>query len=155
MKWTGWIATCGGIGYFPYFPGTIGSLAGLILFLPLRHLPTLHYVLLLILLFGIGVYTSTRSEPYFQKKDASAIVIDELHAMLLILFFLPPVFLWWIAGFVVFRIFDISKPCPIRRFEKLPGGWGIMMDDFIAALYALGLLHLFNGVLHWGADKIG
>ncbi len=150
MKWAAWIATCGGIGYFPRFPGTIGSLAGLLLFLPLQHLSVLNYTIFLTGLFALGVYTSSAAEPYFKKKDASHIVIDELHAVLLISYLLPPSYLWWIAGFAVFRFFDIRKPPPIRKFEKWPGGWGVMMDDFIAALYTLALLRSIAWLTGWG-----
>ena len=75
-------------------------------------------------------------------KDASQIVIDEIVAMMLVSFLLPASPGWWIAGFFVFRLFDISKPPPIRAIEKLPGGWGIMMDDLLAAGYTVGLLRL-------------
>ncbi|MFQ5588087.1 MAG: phosphatidylglycerophosphatase A [Nitrospiria bacterium] len=154
-KWAAWVATCGGIGYFPLFPGTIGSLAGLLLFLPLQGLSTLNYGLFLVVLFGIGVYTSTAAEPYFQRKDASHIVIDELHAMLLVSVLLPPAYGWWIAGFVVFRCFDIKKPPPIRAFEKWPGGWGVMADDFVAALYTVCVLRLTEALMRMSPLNIG
>ncbi len=155
MRWTVWISTCGGIGYFPRCPGTMGSLLGLFLFFPLHRLPTLPYTVLLVTLFVLGVYTSTQSEPYFKRKDASQIVIDELVAMLLVCFLLPPVYGWWIAGFIVFRFFDIKKPFPIQRFEKMAGGLGVMVDDIIAALYTVGLLRFMEALLHFGAFKIG
>ena len=140
MRWAVWVATGGGIGYFPRIPGTIGSLAGLILFIPLRRLPPPAYLLFLVFSFFVGVYTATASEPAFEKKDASEIVIDEIHAMLLLLFLLPPSPAWWVAGFFAFRLFDITKPPPIRRLERLPRGWGVMTDDLLAALYAAALL---------------
>lgn len=147
MRWATWIATAGGIGYFPVFPGTVGSGIGLLLFIVLRHLSTPLYLFLLLVLFGLGVYTSSLSEGVFQKKDAGCIIIDEIHAMLLVPFLLPPAPTWWIAGFVVFRFFDIKKPPPIRRFEKMPKGWGVMMDDLIAALYTVVSLRLIEGMI--------
>ncbi len=155
MRWAAWIATCGGIGYFPYFPGTIGSLAGLLLFLPLRHLSIPSYTVFLIVLFALGVYTATAAEPYFKKKDASHIVIDELHAILFVCYLLPPTYAWWIAGFIVFRFFDIKKPRPIRRFEKWPGGWGVMADDSVAALYTVAVLRLADFFIRMGNFKFG
>ncbi|HIE65833.1 MAG: phosphatidylglycerophosphatase A [Nitrospira sp.] len=151
MKWSTLIATGLGVGYFPFFPGTIGSLFALLLFLLLQHLPTAIFMLFLLLLFGLGVYSSYLYEASFKKKDASEIVIDEIVAMLIVLFFLPASVIWWIAGFLSFRLFDITKPPPIRIFERLPGGWGVMVDDLIAAGYALGILHLAR----WMINDVG
>lgn len=147
MRWPTLIATGLGVGYFPLFPGTIGSLFGLLLFLFLRHLSTATFILFIFFLFGLGVYSSYLYEASFKKKDASEIVIDEIVAMLIVLFFLPASLLWWTAGFILFRLFDITKPPPIRMFERLPGGWGVMVDDLIAAGYALGVLHLAERVI--------
>lgn len=144
VKWAVWISTCGGIGYFPRFPGTIGSIAGLALFLPFRSLSLIPYLLLLILLFALGVWTSNISESFFKRKDASHIVIDEVLAVFVVSYFLPQTWPWLLAGLIVFRVFDITKPPPIKRFEKLPGGWGVMVDDVIAAFYSLGLLHIIK-----------
>lgn len=150
MKWAVWIATGGGIGYFPVFPGTLGSLVGLLLFIPLQGLSNGLYILFLFALFGLGVYTSGLSEQFFQQKDSGAIIIDEIHAMLLVPFLLPPKPYWWVAGFVVFRFFDITKPPPIRVFEKMPKGWGVMMDDLMAALYTVGSLRLLERIVEYG-----
>ncbi|MFQ5597488.1 MAG: phosphatidylglycerophosphatase A [Nitrospiria bacterium] len=155
MRWAAWIATAGGIGYFPVFPGTIGSVLGLLLFVVLRRLPKPIYVFLLLVLFGLGVYTSTLSEDLFQKKDASHIIIDEICAMLLVLFFLPSIPLWWIAGLIVFRVFDIKKPPPIRSFEKLPKGWGVMMDDLVAAIYTIASLRIVEKTIEYGRSTLG
>jgi phosphatidylglycerophosphatase A len=79
-------------------------------------------------------------------KDSPQIVIDEIVAMLLVLFLLPSSLRWQIGGFLLFRFFDIAKPPPIRILEGLPGGWGIMADDLLAALYTISLLRLFQGI---------
>ena len=141
-KWASWIATCLGVGYFPRMPGTAGSIAGFCIFLLLRGLSPVHAGIILILLFAVGVYTSSLSESFFRMKDSSHIVIDEVHAMLLVSFLIPESPGWWVAGFILFRLFDITKPPPIRRLEKLKGGWGVMMDDLAAAGYTVGLLRL-------------
>lgn len=155
MRWAVSIATGGGIGYFPGFPGTVGSLAGLVLFVPLRNLSPISYGLFLVLLFLLGVTASTRSEPFFQKKDSSHIIIDEIHAMLLVPYCLPESLSWWIAGLCVFRLFDITKPPPIRVLERLPKGWGVMLDDLLAALYTVALLRLAEAGLHLGGITLG
>lgn len=144
------ISTAGGLGFFPVFPGTIGSLVGVLIYYPLRNLSIPIYLLFLVIFFVIGIYSASLSESFFKKKDSGHIIIDEIHAMLLISYFIPQNLNWWIAGFIVFRFFDIKKPYPIRRFEKLPAGWGVMMDDFIAALYGLALLHLVRVGLDFG-----
>ncbi|MFQ5779653.1 MAG: phosphatidylglycerophosphatase A [Nitrospiria bacterium] len=147
MRWATWIATGVGVGYFPIFPGTIGSLVGLFLFLFLQHLSAAAYTLIFLLLFGLGVYSADLSESFFQEKDAGQIVIDEIVAMMAVLFFLPSSPGWWISGFLLFRLFDIAKPPPIRRLERLPGGWGVMIDDLIAAVYTVGVLRLAEGLM--------
>lgn len=148
-RWASWVATGAGVGYFPVVPGTAGSLVGLSLFLLLRNLSPLDYGLLLVFLFPVGVYTAGLSESFLGRKDAGQIVIDEIYAMLLVPALLPVSWLWWIAGFLLFRLFDIAKPFPIRSFEKLPGGWGIMMDDLSAALYTVLLLRLAEQITRW------
>lgn len=142
VKWTTWIATGLGAGYFPIVPGTAGSLVGFFLFLPVQHLSSSLSAPFLAILFGIGVYTAGRSESQFGKHDSGEIVIDEIVAMLVVLFLLPRSFRWWIAGFVFFRLFDMVKPPPIRTIERLHGGWGVMADDLGAAVYTIGLLRL-------------
>ena len=141
-KWASWIATGLGVGYFPRSPGTAGSLVGFFLFWPLRSLPWFGAALILLFLFGIGIYAAGVSESFFGMKDSSRIVIDEIAAMMLVFFMLPAGPGWWAAGFFAFRFFDISKPPPIRALEKLQGGWGVMMDDLLAACYTVGLLRL-------------
>jgi phosphatidylglycerophosphatase A len=141
-KWASWIATGMGVGYLPGMPGTIGSLVGFFLFLLFRNLSALGYSFALVFLFAIGVYTSGLSESFFKMKDSSQIVIDEIFAMLLVCFLIPDSLGWWSAGFILFRFFDIAKPPPIRTLEKLQGGWGVMMDDLLAAVYTVGILRL-------------
>lgn len=146
MKWAVWFSTGGGVGFSPRMPGTMGSLAGLILFIFFRRLSPLWFFLILTVLFLLGVYAADRSEPFFKKKDASEIVIDEILAILFVLFFTLPTALWWLAAFGAFRFFDILKPPPTRLLEKLPGGWGVMMDDVMAAIYSIGLLKILEEI---------
>ncbi|MCG3114702.1 MAG: phosphatidylglycerophosphatase A [Candidatus Manganitrophus sp. SA1] len=141
-KWARWVATGLGVGYFPLMPGTLGSLLGVCLFLVLRPLPPILYLLTFITFVLLGVYTAGLSEPFFQKKDASEIVIDEIVTMMGVLFLIPPSVGWWFAGFVAFRVFDILKPPPCRQLERLPGGWGVMADDLLAGAYTVVFLQL-------------
>jgi len=132
-----WFVTGFGVGYCPIAPGTAGSILGLLIFLPLQAIPLIYALPCLALLFGAGVYTSGFAFAMFGKKDPSSIVIDEIVAILLTLFLIPASPIWWGIGFLLFRLFDITKPMGIRKVEALPGGLGIMADDIVAALYAV------------------
>jgi phosphatidylglycerophosphatase A len=147
-KWARWIATGFGVGYFPIMPGTLGSLLGFSFFLALRPLPPVLYLFTLIAFIFLGVHTAGLSESFFQKKDASEIVIDEIVTMMGVLFLIPPSVGWWFAGFVAFRVFDILKPPPCRQFERLPGGWGVMADDLLAGAYTVVFLQLLALILN-------
>jgi phosphatidylglycerophosphatase A len=118
---------------------------GLLIALPLRDCSVTAQVLFVILFFGVGLWASGQCAAFLNQDDPSCIVVDEIHAMLWLLLCLPTsegsvAWPWWIAALVLFRIFDIAKPPPIRRLEHLPGGFGIMMDDVMAAGYALAIL---------------
>ena len=135
------IATGFGSGYSPIASGTAGSLVGLLIYLGLKDLSSLHYFIILVALFIIGCYTSGVAEKAFKEKDSGRIVIDEIHGMLLTLWTLPQNLSYVIMGFFLFRLFDIWKPFPARYLErKIPGGFGVMLDDTVAALYANGIL---------------
>jgi phosphatidylglycerophosphatase A len=115
------------------------------------------------LVAAVGVWSSSRVSAYSGKKDPQFVVIDEVSGQMITFVLGQPIFtvflnreihtawgnfeidgLWltFIAGFILFRLFDIWKPWPIRRLEKLPGGWGIMADDWLAGIYAAILLRL-------------
>jgi phosphatidylglycerophosphatase A len=136
------IATGFGSGYSPFASGTAGSLVGLVIFWGISGLSPLPYFLLLVILFLIGWYCAGVAEKNFKEKDSSRIVVDEIHGMLLTLWALPHHTTYIIAGFFLFRLFDVWKPFPARYLErKVPGGLGVMLDDTAAALYANGILH--------------
>jgi phosphatidylglycerophosphatase A len=131
------IATVGYCGYFPIAPGTVGSAAGLVVYLLVwwTQSPVVEG-LLIVALYAIGIWAGTEAEHYFGGIDPGPVVIDEVLGMLITLAFMP-VGLWTaIAGFVLFRIFDVIKPFPAGRFERLHGGLGVMSDDAMAAVYA-------------------
>jgi phosphatidylglycerophosphatase A len=131
------VATAGYCGYFPFASGTVGSAAGLLVYALVRwvHSPVLETGLIFGL-FAIGIWASTIAEGYFGGVDPGPIVIDEVVGMLITLAFIPVGWSGALAGFVLFRIFDVIKPYPAGRFERLHGGLGVMSDDAMAAVYA-------------------
>lgn len=131
------MATAGGVGTVPWAPGTAGSLVGVAVgWAAGRVLAPGWYLLGTAALFGLGVAVGTQVERTARRKDPSIVVIDEVVGMLVALFALPLRAGDVLAAFLCFRIFDIAKPFPLRRLEAQPGGWGIMLDDLIAGLYA-------------------
>jgi phosphatidylglycerophosphatase A len=131
------LATVGYLGYFPVAPGTIGSAAGLVVYLLVWWTQTpVVEAGLIIAVFAIGVWAGTTAERYFGGIDPGPVVIDEVLGMLVTLAFIPVGVAGAIAGFVLFRIFDVIKPFPAGRLERLHGGLGVMADDAMAAVYA-------------------
>jgi phosphatidylglycerophosphatase A len=131
------IATVGYSGYFPVAPGTVGSAAGLVVYLLVwwSRSPVVE-VGLILGLFAAGVWSGTIAERFFGGIDPGPIVIDEVVGMLITLAFIPVGVSGAVAGFFLFRVSDIFKPYPAGRFEALHGGLGVMADDAMAAVYA-------------------
>ncbi len=142
------IATFFGVGYFPVAPGTLTSLIVVLLYkFYLHSLSWPFYLLLLVLLFSVGIFTSTKYSLEIKKHDPRRIVIDEAFGQLLVLFQIGESWgtgwLPLLSCFLLFRIFDIIKPFPIKKVETLPEGWGIVMDDLVAAVYAGVIINLY------------
>ncbi len=135
------IATCGPLGYAPVAPGTVGSAVGVAVFVLLRWVgsPGLELATILVGLL-VGVWAASAAERHFGGIDPSAVIVDEVVGMLITVALLPLTPLGLLFGFLVFRLFDIIKPWPASRFERLPGGWGIMADDGMAGVYGHLLL---------------
>jgi phosphatidylglycerophosphatase A len=131
------IATVGYSGYFPIAPGTVGSAAGLLfyVFVWWTQSPAVEVGLILVL-FAAGIWAGTTAERYFGGIDPGPIVVDEVVGMLITLAFIPVGWTGALAGFVLFRVFDVIKPYPAAQFERLHGGLGVMADDAMAAVYA-------------------
>ena len=124
-------------GYIPIASGTFGTLIGIPVCYLLSELRALEVMLLIIAFTGSAVWISGWAEKVFKKKDSGLIVIDEMAGMLVTMFLIPWSAKSVVAGFFLFRLFDIAKPFPIRRLEeKLPGGWGVVGDDILAGVYA-------------------
>jgi phosphatidylglycerophosphatase A len=146
------ISTCGYLGYAPVAPGTFGSAAGVAVFYLVRSTgSTAVEIGAIAALFALGVWAGTIAEHHFGGVDPGPIVLDEVVGMLITLFFLPVNGTGAFVGFLVFRVLDVVKPFPSARFEKLPGGLGVMADDGMAALYGnlamRGLIALIPGWL--------
>ena len=137
MRLAVFVCTFGYVGYFPIAPGTVGSAAGLVFYLLVwwAQSPIVE-VGLIVALFAAGVWAGTITERYFGGIDPGPIVLDEVVGMLITLAFIPVGVAGALAGFVLFRIFDVVKPYPAGRLEQLHGGLGVMADDAMAAVYA-------------------
>ncbi|NOX54861.1 MAG: phosphatidylglycerophosphatase A [Planctomycetes bacterium] len=132
------LATGLGVGYLPGAPGTVGSLWGLAIAAGLDRsgLSTAGQTLVVGLLVIVGVPLCAQAAEQFGRRDPSQVVFDELAALPIVFLLVPWSGRAAALGFVWFRVFDILKPWPTRRLEQLPGGWGIMADDVMAAFYA-------------------
>jgi phosphatidylglycerophosphatase A len=142
-----------GVGYIPGAPGTYGSIIGVAIYLGVswfethagRHNPefaaAFHYAVNAILLGAfclIGIWASSRSEAIFGNGDPSQAVVDEVMGQLIAFAFIPFGLGWpfILAGFLLFRLFDIIKPYPCNKLQDIPGGLGICADDIVAGVYA-------------------
>ncbi len=139
-----------GVGYIPGAPGTYGSAVGVGIYLGIVKIETpgwhgigipFHWAMnaaLLAIFCLVGMWASGRTAPIFGRKDPSQAVVDEVMGQLITLCFVPFGISWpfILAGFLLFRVFDIWKPYPVRSLEILPGGLGICADDIVAGLYA-------------------
>jgi phosphatidylglycerophosphatase A len=141
------LATCGGVGYLPGAPGTWGSLAAVAVWWLLSHLGLWGYVLALAVLLALSIPLAGAAQEYL-GPDNPAIVLDEMVGLLIALAGVPGNWLWVVLGFVLFRLLDICKPFPIKYVERLPGGWGVVLDDAAAGLLARVVLGVL--IILWG-----
>ena len=137
-KLANWFSTVLKVGYLPIAPGTWGSLVALLIwYVIIGHISSTTLIILILTIFVFGVYTSSITERQMDKKDPSVVVIDEWVGQWIALLFLPKSLLWGFVAFAIFRLFDIWKPYPIKTLDNMPSGWGIMLDDVLAGIYAL------------------
>lgn len=135
-----------GVGYLPLIPGTFGSLASVGIFLVFTQIATGTSLVALVLIFTLivtfsGIWAASRTEELAGRKDPGKVVVDEVAGQMLALlpltlFNLQSLTRGVIVSFILFRLFDIFKPYPAGRFERLKGGYGIMCDDLVAGAYA-------------------
>jgi phosphatidylglycerophosphatase A len=135
------VCSFGYIGFFPVAPGTVGSAAGVAVYLAARSVAVPHLELILIVVFAAaGIILTRPCEEDLRCVDPGPIVIDEVMGMLITLFMIPVGWLGILLGFLLFRALDVLKPFPARQLERLHGGFGVMADDAMAAIYAHLLL---------------
>jgi phosphatidylglycerophosphatase A len=134
-----------GVGYSPVAPGTLGTLIAIPVYYFLSAIPSPIYEITLIGFFFLSVWISENAEIFFGKKDDQRIVIDEMMGFLITMLWVPKATHFIVIGFFLFRLFDILKPFPIRRLERrLKGGFGVVLDDVIAGIYANIILHFIS-----------
>ena len=152
-----------GVGYLPLIPGTFGSLASVGIFLLFTQLLTGNALVAVVLLFTLavtfsGIWAASRTEELTGRKDPGKVVVDEVAGQMLALlpltlFNLQPLTRGVIVSFILFRLFDIFKPYPAGRFERLKGGYGIMCDDLVAGVYAAVITSM--SILLFGKSVLG
>lgn len=141
-----------GTGLAPFMPGTFGTFAALPFLLLFPYINVVMQVILTILVCVIGIWLCDKTAKDMQVHDHSAIVWDEVAGMMITMLAVPITVTHLIVGFLLFRFFDIVKPWPIRYLDKhVHGGFGIMVDDILAGVFSLGVLHtlIFYDVLRF------
>lgn len=135
-----------GAGLVKKAPGTWGTLVGVPIFMLAAHTGgTLAALAVAALLFAIGIWAAAIAGRALGVADHGGIVIDEIAAIVLVLVYTPRSLGWLVTAFLLFRLFDILKPWPIRYFDRtLKGGFGVMFDDLLAALAAIGVIFLLR-----------
>ncbi len=136
------LATGFGSGLSPYAPGTAGTFVGVLICLLCLPMPWILRLLFVLVLLALSLYVSQKAEDIYQKKDDQRIVIDEIIGLQITMLPVTINVLNLCAAFVLFRVFDIWKPFPVKNLQGLPGGWGVVMDDVAAGIYAAIVLWL-------------
>lgn len=137
-----WGTTCY-TGYSPVGPGTVGSLVAFLPYILLSHFRGPLLILYCVVFFFLGVWASNRIEKETGEHDPGLINLDEVVGQWIALIALPASgWIVWTAAFVLFRAFDMLKPFPVNRTQSLPGGWGVMVDDVLAGIYANLILQI-------------
>jgi phosphatidylglycerophosphatase A len=138
-------------GYAPIAPGTagaaLGAILGYLVCAPLWRRWPVAFIVVFAIIFVVGCVIAGDAETLFDEHDSSHIVLDEVLGMIAAMFMLPTGWIWIIAAFVVFRIFDIIKPWPASRFDRVESGAGVMLDDLAAGIYANLVLQVVRLIL--------
>lgn len=144
------IASGFGSGCMPFAPGTFGTIAAIPLWYCLQFLPFYSYLGIVLIIFIFGTYFAHKASHELNVHDHGGIVIDEFVGYFITMSLIPTSWINVLIGFILFRIFDVIKPWPIRYFDKhVKGGFGIMIDDVIAGLIACLIFHLLLYFLPW------
>jgi phosphatidylglycerophosphatase A len=152
------LAAWGPCGYVPLAPGTVGTLGAIPLFWALRALPLGLYLLTTAAFVAVAIAAATVAGRYWKVVDASPIVIDEVAGYLVTMALVPWSWETAVAGFLLFRLFDVVKPWPASAFDRVKSGFGVVMDDVAAGVWAWATLELLRlalrllagcGTSHW------
>ncbi len=135
-------ATGFGAGFSPVVPGTMGTLVAIPIYFFISTISSPLYEVTLATSFFLSSWIAGQAEQYWGKKDDSRIVIDEIMGFWVTMLWVPKTPFSIVTGFILFRLFDILKPFPIRRLERVGSGFGVVLDDILAGIYANILLHL-------------
>jgi phosphatidylglycerophosphatase A len=137
------VATWFGTGFSPFAPGTVGTVGAIPLYLAVARLPLPLYLALLALFIPASCLVAGKAQEIFGEKDPGKIVIDEVAGYLVTMTAVPLSWQGVLAGFFLFRLFDVTKPPPARQLDRsLGGGAGVVLDDVAAGIYACITLHL-------------
>jgi phosphatidylglycerophosphatase A len=139
------ISTALGLGFIPRVPGTFGALGGLTIGITIFRFvkyPNIVLLILIVLFFFVGVYCAGKLIPEW-GKDPSRVVIDEVVGMWVSMLLIPNNIILLLSAFAAFRFFDMEKPLFIKKAENIRGGWGIMLDDLVAGIFANASIHFF------------
>lgn len=138
-----WVAIGFGSGLAPKAPGTAGTLVAIPLYLLMNQLALWQYLGVVVVLLVLGIWICGKAATELGVHDDPSIVLDEIVGYLITMIAAPAGWVWIIAGFILFRLFDIWKPWPIRLLDqRVKGGTGIMVDDVLAGIFALILLQI-------------
>ncbi len=129
-------------GRVPIAPGTAGTVVGVLLYILLKDLGSLWYCIAYTAVAALGSLAAGRADDLLGTKDSPSIVIDEIAGFLIAMFLIPFSWGYVVAGFILFRFFDILKPWPLKRLQDVPGGPGVMLDDLGAAVYTNVMLQI-------------
>lgn len=124
------------LGLLPFAPGTFGTLGAVIPYYLISEFKSIPYLITIIIFALISIYITNQSMRFYKSDDPGEIVIDEACGYLFTMFMVPFNWVNVLIGFLLFRFFDILKPYPIRKIEKLRDGYGIILDDVLAGIYS-------------------
>lgn len=134
-------------GLSPFMPGTAGTVVGIGLYWCLSHLPFFQYLITCIAFIFLAVWLADRAAAILQQADPSLIVIDEIAGYLVTMIGIPGSWHYIVMGFILFRTIDVLKPFPIQVIDRdLKGGWGIVLDDVVAGIFANLIMQV---VIRW------
>ncbi|NNE37266.1 MAG: phosphatidylglycerophosphatase A [Gammaproteobacteria bacterium] len=132
-----------GTGYSPKAPGTMGTMVGVLIYLLIRDIELIYYLVLTMGFLVAGILMCRYTSDALKVEDHPAIVWDEIVGYLITMCYAPVGWWWALVGFVLFRFFDILKPWPVNLADiRVKGGIGIMLDDVIAGIYSLAIMQI-------------